>query len=296
MTKPMTMQQFFATFPDDETCLDHLFVTRYGSEIVQCPKCSKVGKFHRIAQTLAYSCSWCGHHIHPMVDTPFEKSHTSLQRWYYAMYLFSVTRHSVSGKELQRQFGCSYKTAWRMGHEIRKYMGVLDGNGPLDGHVEVDETYIGGKDKEGRRGRSKANKTIVFAMLDRETGEVISKVIPDATNKTIHPEIEKHITKGATVHTDEFSTYRRVAKLGYKHEVVRHVNKEYARGGSHVNSVEGYFSLLKRSIRSTHIWVSEKHMPKYLAEFEYRTNLRRAPALMFLLMLSFRACPVPSRP
>ena len=122
-----------------------------------------------------------------MVGTPVRKVPYHLQRWYYAMYLFTTTRHGVSAKELQRQFGCSYKTAWRMGHEIRKYMAALDGNGPLDGNVEVDETFIGGKRPgKARRGRSKANKTVVFAMLDRESGEVISKVVPDVSGTTLH--------------------------------------------------------------------------------------------------------------
>lgn len=145
MSKPLTVQQFFTLFPDDDTCLDHLFRTRFGEQVL-CPKCHRISKFYRLASEQAYSCPWCGHHVHPMVGTPFEKTHTSLQRWYYAMYLFTTTRHGVSAKELQRQFGCSYKTAWRMGHEIRKYMAVLDGDDEkLDGNVEVDETYVGGK-------------------------------------------------------------------------------------------------------------------------------------------------------
>ena len=120
------------------------------------------------------------------------------------MYLFTTTRHGVSAKELQRQFGCSYKTAWRMGHEIRKYMAALDGQGPLDGHVEVDETLIGGKDPQGRARTRQANKTIVFAMLDRESGEVISKVVPDAWPAApLNPHIEMHVAKGSTVHTDD---------------------------------------------------------------------------------------------
>ena len=295
MSKPMTVQQFFALFPDDDTCLDHLFRTRFGEQIA-CPKCAKVSKFYRLTNEQAYSCQWCGHHVHPMVGTPFEKTHSSLQRWYYAMYLFTATRHGVSAKELQRQFGCSYKTAWRMGHEIRKYMGALDGQGPLDGNVEADETYIGGKVKtgnagksrSGKGGRAKDNKTIVFTMVDRESGEFISKVVPDASAKSLVTEIEAHVVKGSTVHTDEWTGYKRLREKGYVHETVAHAAEEWVRGNSHVNTAEGWFSLLKRSIKSTHTTVSEKHMPKYLAEFEYRMNLRKAPKLMFDLMLSFR--------
>lgn len=293
MSKPMTMMQFFETFSDDDVCLDHLFRTRYGEQ-VECPKCNKISKFHRIASELAYSCQWCGHHIHPMVGTPFEKSHTSLQRWYYAMYRFTTTRHGVSAKELQREFGCSYKTAWRMGHEIRKYMALLDKDGPLDGNVEADETLVGGRDRQGRVGRQKSNKTVVFAMIDRESGEVISKVVPDASANSLHPHILDNVTEGSTLHTDEWSGYRRIERYGYQHETVHHDAKEYVRGITHTNSLEGYFAILKRSIRSTHIHVSAKYLPNYLAEFEYRMNLRKVPEVMFRLMLSFQGLSVPA--
>ena len=119
MAKPLTIQQFFKKFPDDAACLDHLMKVRYG-EILECPKCGKEGRFNRIKKMPAYSCSWCGHHIHPMVGTPFERSRTSLQKWFYAMYLFTTTRHGVPARELHRQLGVTLKTAWRMGHEIRK--------------------------------------------------------------------------------------------------------------------------------------------------------------------------------
>src|SRR5262245_56030399 len=226
MTKPLTVQQFFKLFPDDDTCLDHLFRTRFGEQVL-CSNCHRISKFYRIQAELAFSCPFCGWHLHPMVGTPFQKTHTSLQRWYYAMYLFTTTRHGVSAKELQRQFGCSYKTAWRMGHEIRKYMSALDQDGPLDGNVELDETYVGGKDPEGRGGRMKANKTIVFAMLDRESGEVISKVVPNATGLTLRKHVRANVTRGSILHTDEFKAYKRLAEQGYEHQTVNHAAGEY---------------------------------------------------------------------
>ena len=124
-------------------------------------------KFHRLSAEKAYSCQHCAHHMHPMVGTPFEQTHMPLQNWFYAMYLFTATRHGVSAKELQRQFGCSYKSAWRMGHEIRKYLAEFDGTTPLDGQVEVDETYVGGK-RKGKRGRGAAGKTIVVGHAGSE--------------------------------------------------------------------------------------------------------------------------------
>ena len=132
MAKPPTVQEFFQKFPDDDTCLDHVMNTRYGNPL-DCPKCGKHGKFHRLRKEPAYACQWCGHRIYPMVGTPFERTRTPLQKWFYAMYLFTTSRHGVPAKELQRQLGVTYKTAWRMGHEIRKYMGAVDGDGPLDG-------------------------------------------------------------------------------------------------------------------------------------------------------------------
>ena len=292
MSKPMTLQEFFKLFPDDGACLDHLFRTRFGEQVL-CPKCHQVSRFYRLASELAYSCQWCGHHLHPMVGTPFEKTHTSLQRWYYAMYRFSTTRHGVSAKELQREFGCSYKTAWRMGHEIRKYMNALDSDGPLDGVVEVDETFIGGRKKGMRGHKASMEKTAVIGMLDRESGEVIANVLPDYKGLTLRSQVRRHVKKGSTLHTDEHRAYDRLQEQGYLRKAVTHSLKEYARDDVHVNTLEGYFSILKRSIRSTHVWVSEKHMPKYLKEFEYRMNLRKTPTLIFYLMLSFARLSTP---
>ena len=124
MAKTLSVQQFFKRFPDDGTCLDYLMQSGFG-ETLDCPKCGKHGKFHRIKRHPAYECAWCGYEIYPMVGTPFERSRTSLQKWFYAMYLFTTTRHGVPAKELQRQLSVTYKTAWRMGHEIRKHMGKV---------------------------------------------------------------------------------------------------------------------------------------------------------------------------
>ena len=218
MTKPMTIQEFFKLFPDDDTCLDHLMKQRFGSAF-ECPKCHRHGKFYRFQAEKAYACQWCGHHVHPMVGTPFEKSHTSLQRWYYAMYLFTVSRHGISAKELQRHFGNSYKTCWRMGHKIREYMASLDGNGPLDGDVEADETYIGGKRKGGKRGRGAPGKTVVFGMQDRD-GEIIPQIVPNVRAITLKAIIKNHVLKGSTLHTDELPSYRGIE--GYEHSSVNH--------------------------------------------------------------------------
>jgi transposase-like protein len=128
MTKPLTTAAFFRLFPDDETCLQHLFTVRFGQGYT-CPSCERPSNWYRIKAERAYSCQWCGHHLHPTVGTPFAKTRTPLQLWFYAIHLFTTTRHGVSGKELQRQLGVTYKTAWRMAALIREHMADVDGRG-----------------------------------------------------------------------------------------------------------------------------------------------------------------------
>ncbi len=276
----VTIQDFFKHFPDDDACLDHLMKTRFGEKL-DCPKCGKYGRFTRLKKHPAYSCS-CGHHIHPMVGTPFEKSRTSLQKWFYAMYLFTTTRHGVPARELQRQLGVTLKTAWRIGHEIRKYMGKVDGIPPMTDHVEVDETYVGGRRPKikGFTGRGAKGKTVVMGILERD-GEIYTEVVPSAAGRSLIPPIVANVPVGTRVSTDEWAPYKVLSRLGYQHETVDHGRKEYARGDVHVNGLESFWSIIKRSIRGTHVWVSPKHLPKYLGEFEFRYNMRKTPEIMF---------------
>ena len=287
MAATFNVQDFFSRFPNDDTCLDHLFRLKYGVEPA-CAKCGEIGAFHRLKKMPAYTCN-CGHHIHPMVGTPFEKSRTSLQKWFYAMYLFTTSRHGVPAKELQRQLSVTYKTAWRMGHQIRKHMAQVDGDPPLTGHVEIDETYIGGKKPkiQGFTGRGAKGKTVVMGILERD-GEVFTKVVPSAGRKSLIPPIIERLKAGTRISTDEWGPYRILKQFGYDHETVNHSADEWVRGSVHTNSIEGFWSQLKRSIRGTHVHVSAKHLPKYLGEFEYRYNMRKHPEVMFArLLLSF---------
>jgi transposase-like protein len=270
------------SYPDDDACLEHLFKSRYGDNF-ECPRCHEMGKFHKLSKMPAYTCQ-CGEHIHPMVGTPFHKSHTPLQKWFYAMYLFTTTRHGVPAKELQRQLSVNYKTAWRMGHEIRKYLGLVDGDDQLSGHVEADETMIGGRRSGGKRGRGAPGKTVVFGMLERE-GDVMTRIVDNVRRATLEPHIVANVRKGSTVSTDELKSYAKLARLGYEHGAVNHAKDEWVRGAHHTNSLEGFWSLLKRSIKGTHVHVSKRHLAKYLAEFEFRWNLRQTPEAMFPLLL-----------
>lgn len=281
--KQQTVQQFFNQFPNDQACLDHIMDVRYGDKS-KCPKCEKETKWSKVTSQRAYACQWCGHHTYPCVGTPFEKSRTSLQLWFYAIYLFTKTRSGVSAKELQRQLGVTYKCAWRMGHEIRKHMSFVDGDEILDGDIEVDETYVGGK-RSGKRGRGADGKTILFGMLDRD-GDVITKVVPDTKSNTLKPIISENVEMGSTVHTDEWRSYNGLDDQGFEHKRCNHVAKQYSVDGSHVNTLEGFWGRLKQSINGTHVHVSGKHLQKYSSEFEYRFNSRSCPEKMLPELLS----------
>lgn len=275
-----TFYQFQQEFPDDEACLKRIMIERYGGTKLVCPKCGVLSKFYRMTSERGYVCQHCGHHLHPTVGTPMERSRTPLHKWFYAMHLFASSRHGVSAKELQRQLGVTYKTAWRMAHEIRKYMAEIDGEWPLDGDVEADETYVGGRKSGGKRGRGSPNKTVVFGMLERG-GDLIAKVVPDVRKRTLHPLVFENVEPGSTVHTDELRSYRGLDRIGYFHRTVNHGVGEYVNRDSHVNSLEGFWARLKLSIRGTHVHVSAKHLQKYVKEFEYRHNRRKRTAAIF---------------
>jgi len=281
--KGYTISQFNEMFPDDDACLDHLMRVRYG-EVFPCLKCEKEAHYYRVAKRRCYECEYCGHQVYPTAGTPFAKTRTSLRDWFYVMFLFCTTRNGVSAKEIQRQIGVTYKTAWRMGHEIRKYMGWVDGDDELGhmGIVEADKTFIGGRDKRG-----KEDKTVVLGMHERG-GSVVTRIIPDRSGRSVVPHIVKNVRKGAWVATDEAWAFANLDDHGFEHETVNHASKEYVRGPIHTNSIESFWSTLKRGIAGTHIWVSPKHLSSYLKEFEYRHNLRKQPHLMFdLLLMAF---------
>lgn len=243
MAKSLTIQDFMRMFPDDDACLEHLFRLRYGASF-KCPRCGEVGKFRKLSKMPAYTCQ-CGEHIHPMVGTPFGRTHVPLQKWFYAMYLFTTTRHGVPAKELQRQLSVNYKTAWRMGHELRKYLGFVDGDDQLSGRVEADETMIGGKRSGGKRGRGAPGKTVVFGMLERD-GDVMTRIVDNVRRATLEPHIVANVRKGSTVSTDELKSYAKLTRLGYEHGAVNHAKEEWVHGEHHTNSIEGFWSLLKR--------------------------------------------------
>ena len=256
-------------------------VSRYGGLEFDCRVCGEFSRFYRMTTTRAYVCQHCKDHLHPTAGTFMHRTHLPLHKWFYAMYLFSTSKHGVAAKELERQLGVSYKCAWRMAHQIRKYMAETDGEWPLGGGgpVEADETYVGGKVKGRGRGY-RGNKTILFGMLERD-GDVMLKVVPNVRKKTLQPIIKANIEKGSTIHTDELKSYSGLKKVGFEHETVDHSAGEYVDGDCHVNGMEGFWARLKLSIRGTHVHVSGKHLEKYAKEFEYRYNRRQRPEAIF---------------
>lgn len=275
----LTVRQFFKRFPDDQACLTHIMEVRFGLRH-DCRKCGVVdATFHKISDRRAYACSQCGDHVYPCAGTIFQDGRTSLQSWFYAIYLFVTTRHGVSGKELQRVLGVTYKTAWRMGQQIRDLMGSVEGFAMLQGHVERDEAYVGGH-RPGKRGRGAAGKTIVMGLKERE-GRITTKVIPNVKKDTLRDVVLNNVEAGAIVSTDELVSYGLLEGDGYKHGSVSHGKKEWAYydyrhdAVHHTNSVESFWKLFKASVRGTHIHVSSKHMQRYLDEFTFRSNHRR---------------------
>jgi transposase len=290
MAKQLTTAQFFRLFPDDETCLTHLFNVRFGNDY-ECPKCGRSGGWHRIKAERAYSCQWCGHHLHPTVGTPFEQTRTPLQLWFYAIHLFTTTRHGVSAKELERQLGVTYKTAWRMARLIREHMADVDGNSPIGGlgrTVQIDETFVGGVRATGNKGGDPAvNKTVVFGMMEIG-GDLVTHVVPNRRSGTLLPIIRDTVKRPTTIHTDEHRAYGGLGTMGFRHATVNHSRDQYvcAKTGATVNAIEGFWRHLKASIAGTHIHVSGKYLDRYCGEFEFRFNRRDCPETMLPALLS----------
>ena len=195
--------------------------------------------------------------------------------------LFTTTRHGVPALELQRQLGVAYPTALRMAHKIREHMADTDGENPLDGDVEADETYIGGKVSGGEAWSRCSEQDNCLSVCWIGMVTVMTKVVPNVKKCTLQPIIQENVKSGSTVHTDELRSYKGLDKAGYEHKTVNHGAGKWVSGGSHVNSIEGFWARLKLSIRGTHIHVSKKHLRKYLKEFEFRYNYREKPEQMF---------------
>lgn len=279
--------EFLREFPDDATCLEWLWRNKHSDdgEHAACPKCERVRKFHKVKARPAWDCDSCGYHLHPTAGTIFHKSSTSLHLWFYAMHLMTSTRCGISAKQLERELGVTYKTAWRMANLIRKEL-MADDEEPLSGSVEADEMYVGGfrRNQGGRPNPKTSHRTPVFGMVERK-GRVAAYVVPDAKGKTLMGHITQRVLPASVIYTDEWQAYWNVTKAGYTHRRIHHKERVYVSGDVHTNTIEGFWSLVKDGIRGVYHSVSRKHLQGYLNEYAWRYNNRAGTRSQFELLL-----------
>lgn len=277
-----TIKEFRKQFPDEDACIHKVFTLRY-AKLECCPTCNEPAAWRRIKTRKCYQCRHCYTQVYPLAGTIFEKTTTSLLDWFFVIYLFTTTRNGVAAKEIERQLGVTYKTAWRMGHQVRALMKRI-GYEKMKGFVEIDETYVntGKKDPGTRNGPNK--HAPVLGMVQR-MGDVVAYVMPNVTKDKVFPLINKHISKEAKVNTDEFSLYKGLSNEGFHHFTIKHALKIYRVESISTNTIEGYFSQLKRTV-NTHIHVSYDYLNKYVDEVSFRYNNRKKQSEMFERLLS----------
>jgi len=284
--------EFMREFPDDGACLDWLWMNRYSADgdHAECPDCERERKFHKVAGRPAWDCDSCGHHLHPTAGTIFHKSSTSLHLWFYAVHLMTSTRCGISAKQLERELGVTYKTAWRMANLIRNDLMAQDDDSLLTGEVEADETAYGGRPKAGMtRGMTmpeaqtfaKARKVGIVAMVERE-GRVRAFVQP---REGALDTVSQHVSPHATVYTDEWAGYRNLRATHPTHRTIRHGDKVYAKGDIHTQTVEGFFGNVKNGIAGNYHGVSPKWLQSYFNEYVWRYNHRDDARAMFKTLL-----------
>src|SRR6266850_2502079 len=234
-----TVADFNREFPNDDACLEYVKEERWPDGITECEKCGVERKHHRVTGRTAYACQVCGNHIYPLAGTVFEKSTTSLKLWFYAMYLMGSTRCGISAKQIQRETGVTYKTAWRMFRQIRS---LLSEDLQLEGStVEVDEMYVGGRTK--RLHAAEKPKSTVLGVVQRKSGRVVARVAPDAKKPTLHGFINEYVLPGSVVFTDEHPSYDGIEGPSYRHYRIRHNARVYvtgAKGQIHTQTIEGF--------------------------------------------------------
>jgi transposase-like protein len=242
------------------------------------------GKAHRVG---VYQCNEneCREQFTVTTGTVMERSKIPLNKWLMAMHLMGSSKKGISAHQLHRTLGVTYQTAWFLSHRIREAMNDdIKVSGPLGGEgkvVEADTTYIGGREKNkhvGKRNSKKIGgmgKQIVHTLVERD-GRARSEHIANISGKTLRPILVKQVSRKSTLMTDTAGGYMGVGKEFARHEMVDHGKDEYVRGDAHSNTVEGYFSILKRGVIGTFHHVSEAHLSRYLAEFDFRYNRRSA--------------------
>jgi hypothetical protein len=223
-----------------------------------------------------------------MKGTIFEKSTTSLQLWFYAMFLMASTRCGISAKQLERELGVTYKTAWRMFNKIRNELMSDEDDDQLSGDVEVDETSWGGKARHrmspSEAARFRENKTTVLGMVERE-GRVRLRVIPSRRGPALSREVRSHVNPSAFLITDDWQAYKPLRDEFLDHRVINHSAGSYVVGDIHTNTIEGFFGNLKTGMRGAYKHVSDRWIQSYLDEYAWRHNARLEPIGMFEQLL-----------
>ncbi len=281
----LTISTIAKRYSDEDAAYEYIESLRWPSGPI-CPHCGIVDdatylapkNVHRTTSTgkasyrRVWQCNDCRQQFSVLVGTIFEDSKIPLSKWLLAIHMMCAGKNGVAALELQRTLDIAYRSAWFMAHRIRYAMAHESFDKPLEGTVEADETYVGGK-AHGKRGRGAANKTPVVSLVERG-GSVRSRVVTNVNGKNIKDVLQGNISPDATLMTDAYQVYTEPGKMFAAHEVVDHGKGEYVRGDAHTNTAEGFFSQFKRSLDGTHHHVSAKHLHRYTGEFDFRYNSR----------------------
>jgi transposase-like protein len=292
----MNFQEFKKKFPTKKAIIDHFIKIRYAKGIV-CPHCDSDDSqiYQRIDLPKNFECKNCNNSFSIFKDTIFENSSTDLKKWFYAIHLFLNGKKDISALQIQREIGTTYKTAWRMLRQIRLAMGNKkkkddedDNDDFMNTIIEIDETYLGGKAEnkhltERIFAKGIFKKNIVLGMLERNK-EVRGFVIDEAKRDIIMTKIHENIAKGSHIITDEHKAYYWLYSQ-FKHQVVNHSKGEYKKGSdAHTNSIEGFWSTLKRGVYGIYHYVSKRHLQHYVNEFAFRYNNRKNRGMFDLVL------------
>jgi transposase-like protein len=258
-------------FDTDAECRAYLSELRWPNG-VECPRCQSKS-ISKIAARKIYECNECRYQFSVTAGTIFNDSHLPLPKWFMAIFLITESRKGMSALQLKRLLKVSYKTAWYLCHRIREAMRT-DDHAPLSGVIEVDETYVGGRARGAGRGNHRKNKAIVVGALQRG-GEIRVRTSKSNDRKSLHAFVQECAPNPSRIMTDEWTGYLGIGDHDTTHETVNHSAKEYVRGDVHTNSVESAFGLFKRALVGSFHRVSEKHLDRYLDEFEFRFNNRK---------------------
>ena len=255
----------------DETDARNLITKMRWDGTPICPHCDST-EICAFSDKKRYCCKSCDKQFTVTVGTIFENSKIPLKKWLIALFFAISNKKGITSIQLSKQIGVTQKTAWFMLQRLRQ---MFEDKAPelLDGTIEVDETYVGGKHR-GKRGRGSENKTPVFGMVQRG-GRIIARTVVDTKQRTLQPIIEQYAVKGCEIMSDEWWAYRHLSKANYIHQFVTHGRYEYVRGRVHTNTIEGFWGFFKRGIRGLYQWVSRKHMQRYVNEFTFRYNNRK---------------------